>query len=124
VRSAPAAGPDAQDGLEAGGRAKTTIQGMLPKCDGRHRVRMRAVLERVIAPPARSPPARCGWVRSILIGAEDFAQVAGPQAPPRLQADRVLQEPHRSTAHADVDPAGVVAICRDRGEKPAVGSVR
>src|SRR5215217_1618025 len=53
--------------------------------------------------------------RSKGVGADDFTPAAGPQRPPDLLVDRVLDEPDGAVAHAHVDPAGVVALRRDGG---------
>ena len=50
-----------------------------------------------------------GVPRSVGVGADDFALVAGTEPPPGLKADGVFDEFHRPVAEADVDSARVVA---------------
>src|SRR5215213_4038274 len=61
--------------------------------------------------------------RSEGVGAHDFTPAAGPQRPPDLLVDRVLDEPDGAVAHAHVDPAGVVALRRDGGGVSSLGAI-
>lgn len=52
------------------------------------------------------------WLRSVAVRADDFGSGTGAERPPGLQANRILDEPHRAVTETDVDAAGVIAAGR------------
>ncbi len=75
--------------------------------------------------PRDHPRGDAGQVgRLERIRADDLLAGAGPDRPPGLEVDRILDELHRAVAEGDVDAAGMVARRRDRRSDPAPGRIR